>query len=216
MANIEAELKRRDELDALQAWKIVTDAKNALTSLSDPVVEFGLREALGDLTDAATASSVIGLLKFLKGNLATDAAVQAVDATLQGIDTKVATETTLQGVATENTLLPIHNRFSVKTGTPAVVNASGDTVLHTPAAGKRIRWSWVGLVTVENSASVEVTLGFGTGGGPITTEVYKLKMGKTFAFAHGMVREGAVDQDLTINLSAGSQPVYVNYDLEEF
>lgn len=44
--SIEAELKRRDEADALVAWTLVNDAENTATGKSDPVVDQGVRDRL--------------------------------------------------------------------------------------------------------------------------------------------------------------------------
>lgn len=43
---IDAELKRRDEDDALVSWKLVDDPDNAATEKSDPVIDHGVRDRL--------------------------------------------------------------------------------------------------------------------------------------------------------------------------
>lgn len=50
MATVEAELKRRDAALALVDWLLAADAENTATGLSDPVVEYGLRARLAQLS----------------------------------------------------------------------------------------------------------------------------------------------------------------------
>jgi hypothetical protein len=111
------------------------------------------------------------------------------------------------GAATESTLAA---RFgTVAAGTPALVNSTTETAVHTPASGKKIRLKWLYLATPEdNSAPIIVTVKIGT------VNIYKVPMGAPGAFAHSSVREGAVDDALTVTCSA-AQPLYVNLDVEE-
>ena len=66
--SVEAELKRRDPSNALVDWDLVLDTLSA-TGLADPVIEAGLRAALGNITDPSTANTVVGILKALKAAL---------------------------------------------------------------------------------------------------------------------------------------------------
>lgn len=111
--------------------------------------------------------------------------------------------------AAQQSLDVIETKFTPSDGSPATVSAIGDTTVHTPAIGQRIRLLWVGLSTPEsNGAEVLVKVLIGS------TELYRWNMGKPGAFAHSMIREGAINEPLKVNLSA-SQTVYVNFDLEE-
>lgn len=104
----------------------------------------------------------------------------------------------------------IRKRFGVSSGSAQTVSSSGDTTVYTPASGRHIRLKWIGLSSPSsNSASVLVTVKIGS----IT--LYIWDMGAPGAFAHGTVREGAVNEVLKVNLS-DAQTVRVNFDLEEF
>lgn len=104
----------------------------------------------------------------------------------------------------------VANRFSPSQGEAVTVSASGPTDVYTPASGQRVRLKWVGLSTSENNgAETIVTVKLGD------VECYKWAMGVPGAFAHGVVREGGVDESLTVVLS-NAQTVYVNFDVEEF
>lgn len=107
-------------------------------------------------------------------------------------------------------LLILKNRFSASAGSPVVVTVMDRTVIHAPAPGKRIRLKWIGLSTPSNNgAPTEVSVWLGG------TRIYLWAMGAPGAFAHGVVREGAVDDELAITQTA-AQRVLVNIDIEEF
>jgi hypothetical protein len=105
----------------------------------------------------------------------------------------------------------IVKRFGAVTlGTPQTVNASGDTTVYTPTAGKSIRLKWLGLSSPStNTANTTVTVKLGG------TTIYIWELGAPGAFAHAFVREGPVNGLLVVNLTA-NQVVRVNFDLEEF
>lgn len=119
----------------------------------------------------------------------------------------------------QDRLAAIRDRFTTrfgqahKRGTPVVVSNVGDTTVYTPTPGTAILVSWVGFFTVENASSVIAAIGFGAATS-ITDEIYRVPMGKTYAFAHGTSRLGDVDEKLIVNLSA-ARAVYVNIDVEE-
>lgn len=93
----------------------------------------------------------------------------------------------------------------------ATVTAAGDTVIHTPAAGMRIRLHWVSAINdPDEAASPLIKIGFGPTGGPIGTEAYR-----TYAVAHRQTFESAADEDLIVNLS-GAAWVAVTAHIEEF
>lgn len=105
----------------------------------------------------------------------------------------------------------LDKRFGVVASAPVTASASGDTTLYTPATGYRIRLKWLGMASpAANTAEVLAIIKWGGG-----TEIYRWPMGNPGAFAHGSVREGAVNETLKINLS-DAQNVYVNLDIEEF
>ena len=92
-----------------------------------------------------------------------------------------------------------------KTPVVATVTASGDTTVHTPAAGKAVRLFWVSAINDPDEAAsplVKVKLG--------ATEVYR-----AFAVAHWEIFEGVVDAPLVINLS-GAASVAVTAHVQEF
>lgn len=104
----------------------------------------------------------------------------------------------------------LNKRFGAPQGTAQAISASGNTDLVTPTSGKAIRLKWVAFSAPEgNGAEVIVTIKIGT------DILYMWPLGASCAFSHGAVREGAVDEPLTINLST-AQTVYVNYEYEEF
>lgn len=90
------------------------------------------------------------------------------------------------------------------------VTSSGSTNVYTPAAGKRVRVKWLGAATPENNPS-DVVIEFRLG----ATFIYRWLLGRPGVFAHGAVREGAVDAPLVAVLDTAGT-VYVNLDVEEF
>lgn len=84
------------------------------------------------------------------------------------------------------------------------VVASGDTTIHTPAAGKAIRLYWISAINnpvAESSTVISVRIG--------STEYYRV-----YALAHWEVFTGGVDESLIINLSS-SGSVQVTAHIEE-
>lgn len=96
-------------------------------------------------------------------------------------------------------------------------SSSGTNVVHTPAAGKRIRLFWVGLSgNPSNGAPVKVGIRFTTGGTDFL-EVWLSQYGGAFAHFYKGGESfvlGGVDEPLVANLSA-AQNVLVNIDYEE-
>lgn len=103
-------------------------------------------------------------------------------------------------------IVRLTNRYGGgKTPVCATVTASGDTDIHTPAAGMAVRLFWVSAINDPDEATtplVKVLLG--------ATEVYR-----AYAVAHWEVFEGGADEPLTINLSAAAS-VAVTAHIEEF
>lgn len=92
-----------------------------------------------------------------------------------------------------------------KTSVVATVTASGNTSIHTPAAGKAIRLFWVSAInnpTAATSPVIKVLIG--------DTEFYRV-----YAVSHWEPFEGAADEQLIINLSAAAT-VQVTAHIEEF
>lgn len=100
--------------------------------------------------------------------------------------------------------------YNPQSGSPAVLNTSGDHVLYTPASGKSIRLKWIGIKAPRtNNGDVVITIKFNT------TEIYKWYLTRSDLFAHATIREGAVNESLIVNLS-DNQYIYANFDVEEF
>lgn len=120
------------------------------------------------------------------------------------------------GLAKDIHLTPVTNRFSPSAGNAVEVTASGDTAIYTPTPGKAIRLKWLGLSShPTGTAAVKVQAKFGTGGTPF----YIWWMGAPGAFAHGVVRESAVNDVLYVNCDVApgaSKPLLVDIDVEEF
>lgn len=96
-----------------------------------------------------------------------------------------------------------------KTPYSAVVSASGDTVIHTPATGKAITLYWVGVIPNSDNGSANLTtIQFGATGGSPTT------LYSGYALAHWEPFTGAVNQPLVVNL-ASAQAVSVNAHFSE-
>ena len=106
----------------------------------------------------------------------------------------------------------ITKRFgAVSLGSPVEVAVVGPTVLYAPAAGNRIRLKWFAMATSDtNSATVIATVYLGA------QALYIWPLPIPGAFMHNSVREGGMDETLSISLSVDGQPVYCNIDLEEF
>lgn len=84
-----------------------------------------------------------------------------------------------------------------KTNDSKVIEASGQNILVTPAAGKALTLYWIALETSEGNASevlAEVKVG--------TKTPYTWFLGKPGAFMHWEVIVGAENAKLTVELSA--------------
>lgn len=125
----------------------------------------------------------------------------------------------LAGIATgekqdvgNNYLSSIDNYRSGVTKEPlcTTVTSSGGTTLITPTLGKAIRMFWVSAMnSPANDNNPLLKIGFGEGTN-VTSEKYR-----TYAVAHYEKFEGAVNENLNINLSTtGSVAVTIHY--EEF
>lgn len=99
----------------------------------------------------------------------------------------------LASLATEATMA---KRYAGgKTPVVASVTAAGDTTIHTPALGKRIRLYWLSALNDPDAASTPL----------INVRLGALEVYRTYAIAHWEVFDGAVDAPLVVNLSeAGS------------
>ena len=111
--------------------------------------------------------------------------------------------------------MPLNNASfasNVVTGTPSgAISVTGPTILYTPASGKRVRLRWVhASASQDNTAEVVATIKIGA------TTIYQVPLGNPGVFAHSSIREGDVDEKLTLTLSASGRTVYVNFDVEEF
>lgn len=92
-----------------------------------------------------------------------------------------------------------------KTPVCATVTASGDTVVHSPAAGKAVRLWWVLAVNDPDEATSPL----------IKVSIGALECYRGYAIAHWEPFEGAAGEDVVVNLS-GAASVAVTLHLEEF
>lgn len=91
-----------------------------------------------------------------------------------------------------------------KTPVTATVAAEGDTTIHTPAAGKKVRLSWVTAINDPDESLSPV----------ISVKIGALECYRGYALSHWEVFDGAVDAALVINLSHAAS-VAVTAHLEE-
>jgi hypothetical protein len=91
-----------------------------------------------------------------------------------------------------------------KTPVVATVTASGDTTIHTPAAGKKIRLFWVSAINDPDETTTPLIL----------VKLGALESYRAYAVAHWEIFEGAVDAPLVINLSSAAS-VAVTAHIEE-
>lgn len=98
------------------------------------------------------------------------------------------------------------------------LSASGDTDIHVPAAGKKIRLYFFGYSAGSSVTGVLVGLKLeGYNSDAVFDQQYLIAAGQPYARnvqAGKRYIEGGVDGKLIANLSA-SQTVYVNYEVEE-
>lgn len=102
----------------------------------------------------------------------------------------------------------VANRYAGdKLAKTAQVTASGETVVHTPAAGKAVRLFWVSAINdPDASASPRIRIGF-QGAGDYLYSAY--------AIAHWEIFEGAANQAVVVDLDqAGAVALTMHY--EEF
>lgn len=141
-----------------------------------------------------------------------ETAIAAVEAAILGLPTDALTDAELRASPVEVTFEK--DQLAAKR---LVVNSSGTTTVHTPAAGKRIRLYWFGLSgNPDNAAKVKVGLRF-TAGGTDFVEIWISQYGGIFAhnWKGGQAYVlGGVDETLEVNLSA-AQEVIVNIDYIE-
>ena len=99
--------------------------------------------------------------------------------------------------------------FIAAKGTPQIITASGDTILHTPTSGKACRLRWIGIKAPKtNNAEVIINIKLGS------TVIYTWILGNPDVFAHSTIRVGNINENLVINKS-NTQTLYVNFDLDE-
>lgn len=112
------------------------------------------------------------------------------------------------GLATEHTLAQRFGGGFITTG--MVISSSGDSVLYTPAAGRRAKLHWFGMSSSQNNtAEVLAIVKIGL------LLVYAWYMGNPGGFSHWESITGDVDAPLIVNLTAGGQNVAVNFTVED-
>lgn len=98
-----------------------------------------------------------------------------------------------------------------------IASASGDTIVHTPTAGKKIRLWWYNMAALpSNAGHVIAALKFAAGGTPFNRtplSQYGAATAHSFKAGRSYV-EGAVGEALIVNLDSANT-VYVNIDFEE-
>lgn len=98
-----------------------------------------------------------------------------------------------------------------------IATLSGDTTVHTPTAGKKIRLWWYNMAAhPANAGHVIAALKFAAGGIPFNrTPLSQYGAATAHSFKSGRSYvEGAVNEALIVNLDSAN-PVYVNVDFEE-
>lgn len=100
----------------------------------------------------------------------------------------------------------------VRTTVASTISTTGDNTIVTPAAGMRLRVTWLGLSSSQdNAAEVLAIVKFAAAG----AAKYRWYMGNPGAFSHWEAIEGGANEALIVNLS-GAQAVQVNVTYEEF
>lgn len=183
--------------------------------------QFSVDDLKTPATGAATQATVASVLTELQGTLDADVVDRAGrllgHVAVDNFPASGATEVTLQAVLDEleadlkesgfgaatylfnlqvlmtSALAALENRYGGgKTAISGQVTAATDTVIHTPASGKRIQVFWFSALNdPDQTNSPRIRLKFTTSG----TVLYD-----TFATAHWEVFTGGVDETLTINL----------------
>jgi hypothetical protein len=220
---VQAELNRRDILGNLVPWLLNTDG-------TDPVADAAVLAKLEVLRaqiaagvlvagivalDATTLAALENVSAIVSGTVALDsttlAALENITATIAGPVT-IANPTTNPetGLAKETTL---HAKFGPAAGTPTTVSGTAAVDVYTPTAGLRSRIKWVGISALaSNTAPVDVLIKWSGASG----NAYHWSFVEGSGFAHGFIREGAVDEKLQAVCSVAGQSVYVNIDAESF
>ncbi len=113
----------------------------------------------------------------------------------------------LGAVALDSTL---QARWKASTGGPTLVSVTASTPIYVPAAGKRPRLKWLYAATPDDSGlNTIVTVKIGT------STIYQFPIGAPGVFAHGSIREGAINEQITVTMT-NARPVYFNLDCEDF
>lgn len=91
MTDINAELKRKDGAGNLVNWTLVPDTTSP-TTLSDPVIDQGLRDRIGDVSATPTANTVLARLKTIADTLTTiNGNVDGLEGFVDGLETLITT-----------------------------------------------------------------------------------------------------------------------------
>ncbi|WP_372733621.1 hypothetical protein [Nocardioides sp.] len=176
-----------------------------------------LAQPVGEVYDTADADALAKLeaiRALVAGEIAvTDGTAQTTLAAIQSalagtltVDTGLTTQTDgLTNAQLRDSALGISDTTDTEaTHVVATVSTSGDTTVHTPAAGKAIRLRWIYSIndpTATSAPLIKVSLG--------GTEVYR-----AWALSKRQVVTGPVDGALVVNLSAAGN-VAVTAILEE-
>lgn len=108
----------------------------------------------------------------------------------------------------DDPFITIVRRFGIAS-VHGAISVSADAVLHTPTVGSAVRLKWIYLATPKGVTETVVTVNLGT------TAAYKVPLPSPGVFMKSSIREGAVNETLSLDLSVNTT-VYVNYELEEF
>jgi hypothetical protein len=189
---------------------IALDATVALVKASVDLVKTAVDELKTAVTDGTLRGTVMvsgpvdtGLAPLTDAQLR--ATPVAVDGTVLVANPTADPET---GLAKDVT---VGRRFAAsptRLTRATTVSTIGDTMLVEASAAQKVRLYWIGLATPEtNGAAIVAQIKIGS------TIIYDWPLGAPGAFAHFEIVDGALDEDLVINLS-GAQPVKVNYTYE--
>lgn len=113
--------------------------------------------------------------------------------------------------------LPVFPTSQPVTKKTVTASTSGNTTIHAPAAGKKVRLYYFGYSAGSTVTGILVGLRFGAAGTIFDNE-YLSAAGQPYARNIGAGRrhfDGAVDEALIVNLGASGQTVYVNVEVDE-
>lgn len=114
------------------------------------------------------------------------------------------TNTADQAVPVTGAVTNLYQDSLTKQAFCATYTSSGDHDAVTPTTGNKIRLLYVTFTaSSDNTLSNAVSVGWGTTGGAISTELYR-----AYAAGHGAVFDGAVNQSLIVNTQTAEKVLF--------